>query len=78
MIDALYSGEYNYISRIHHSLSYLGVDVSSVIRPIIWMISSMMWGRFASSSYLALFKANVSDMTALIDCDMTLSMKRHH
>ena len=29
-------------------------------------------GRVASSSYLALFKANVNDMTALIDCDMTL------
>ena len=66
MFDALYSGEYNYISRIHHSLNYLGVDVSSVTRPIIWMKSPMMWGRFASSSYLALFKANVSDMTALL------------
>ena len=67
MVDALYSGEYNYISRIHHSLNYLGVDVSSVTRPIIWMKSPMMWGSFASSSYLALFKANVSDMTALLD-----------
>ena len=35
-------------------------------------------GRFASSSYLALFKANVSDMTALIDRDMTHSMKKYH
>ena len=29
-------------------------------------------GRVASSSYLALFMANVNDMTALIDCDMIL------
>ena len=65
MFDALYSGEYNYVSRIHHSLNYLGVDVSSVTRPIIWMKSPMMWGRFASSSYLALFKANVIDLSLI-------------
>ena len=33
-------------------------------------------GRFASSSYLALLMANVSDMTALIDCDLILSCKK--
>ena len=41
MTDALYSGEYNCISRIHHSLGYLGVDVSSVTRPIIWIINDV-------------------------------------